>query len=265
VNAVIKHSWLLTVGLGLLFGSGSNGQGPTYATNVLPAPSLGAARSVKRGVAAQIEDLHPFTHVTSIPATTDPQTIKFERVKAAKVFTKVKSTMDPGYCENLQFRGTGGSMYCPHTQATSPAPAYEVTYSYTGQPLASDEYGNRYFTFQVYFRPEELAPAVRRALSVGKMNRADLATYFNVTTSRQPVRATVIDRANSSFCDLHIVDGSWTPNDPKCRDNVRFKTVTVLSDYITVQVNPVSPWPKQAAASARGDHSSDMSARDNRH
>ena len=96
------------------------------------------------------------------------------------------------------------------------------------------------------------------------MDRADLAPYFKVTTSRLPVRATVIDQANSSFCDLHIMDGSWVLNDPNCRNKVSFKTVTRLSDYITVQVNPVSPGPKEAAASARGDHSSDLSARDSR-
>ena len=261
MKAVIKRSYLLTLGLGLLFGSASSAQDPIYATNVLPASSLAAARSVKHGVETQIEDLHPFTHFASIPATTDPPTIKFERVKATKVFTKVKSTVDPGYCKELQFRDPGGSMYCPYTQDKSPAPAYEVSYSFTGQPLASDEYGNRYFTFQVYFRPEEVAPAVRSALSAGKMDRADLAPYFKVTTSRLPVRATVIDQANSSFCDLHIVDGSWVLNDPNCRNKVSFKTVTRLSDYITVQVNPVSLEPKQAGASARRDHSSDLSAR----
>ena len=58
-------------------------------------------------------------------------------------------------------------MCCPYTQNMSPAPAYKVTYSFTGPPLASDEYGNRYFTFRVYFRPEELAPTVRRAISAG--------------------------------------------------------------------------------------------------
>ncbi len=214
--------------------------------------SVAATRSVKRGVQTQIESLHPFTHFASIPSTSDPATIEFERVKATKVFTKVKSTMDPGYCDDLQFRDPGGSMYCPYTQEESPAPAYEVTYSFKGQPLASDEYGNRNFTFQVYFRPEELPPALLRALS-SKMSRAELATYFHVATSRLPVRAAVIDQANSSFCEGSYVDGKWVQNDPNCQDNVRFKAVTMPSDYITVKVDPVSPRPQQAAASARGD------------
>jgi hypothetical protein len=168
----------------------------------LPAVVKGgvADRSVKRGVEIQIKDRHPFTHFALIPSTSDPSTIKFEGVKATKVFTKVKSTMDPGYCQDLQFKDPGGSMYCPSTQYRSPAPAYEVTYSFTGQPLASDEYDNRFFTFSVYFRPEELDPIVGRALSADKMNRAEVANYFKVTTSRLPVRGTMVDMADSSFC-----------------------------------------------------------------
>ena len=154
-------------------------------------------------------------------------------------------------------------MYCPYARYTSPAAAYEVTYCFTGHPLASDEYGNGYFTFRVYFRPEELDTAVRRALSAGKMNRAELATYFKVMTSRLPVRAAVIDQANSSFCDGHFVAGSWIQNNLNCQNKVSLKIVTTLSDNITVQVDPVSPQPKQATASAPEDHSADPSVRDN--
>ncbi len=103
------------------------------------------------------ETLHPFTHQASIPATAQPATIAFQKVKATKVFTTVSSTMDPDYCKDLQFRDPGGSLYCPQIQYQSPAPAYEVTYSYKDQPMASDEYGNGNFTFQVYFRPEGTA------------------------------------------------------------------------------------------------------------
>ena len=236
---MIKHSYLLTLGLGLLFGSGSNAEDGHTLPNS-PAPSLAFASYAKRGVKTKLEGLHPFTHFASIPATAYPPTIKFERVEATKVLTQTKSAMHPGYCDELQFRDPGGSMYCPYSQSMSPAPAYEVTYSFNGQPLASDEYGNRYFTFQVYFRPEELAPTIRRAITAHSMKRPELATYFGIKTSRLPVRATVIDRAKSSFCEVHIVHGSWIPNDPKCRDKVSFKTVAMLSDYITVQVDPVS-------------------------
>lgn len=195
----------------------------------------------------QFEDLHPFTHFVSIPADSDPATIRFEKVKTTEVFTKVKSTSNLGSCEGLQFRDPGGSMYCPYIQEESPEPAYEVTYSYRGQPLTSDEYGNRYFTFQVYFRPEELPPALRRAIS-DKMRRGELSTYFNVATSRAPVRTAVIDQANSNFCDGNYVDGYWVQNDPNCRDKVSSKVVTAPSEYIKVQVDPVSPRTQQTLA-----------------
>ena len=223
---------------------------PFFAENV---PNGSPAPFVSRRPETQIEDLHPFSHLASIPATSDQATIKFERLKATKVFTKVKSTMDPSYCKNLQFRDPGGSMYCPYTQEESPAPAYEVTYSFKGQPLASDEYGNRNFDFQVYFRPEELPPALRRA-HFSKMNRAELATYFHVATSRLPVRAAVIDEANSSFCDGNYMDGGWIRTDLTCQDKVTFKTATTPSDYITVQVDPVAPRPHEVLVSAKAYH-----------
>jgi hypothetical protein len=103
-----------------------------------------AVRSSKRGLETQIKELHPFTHFASIPASSDPSKIKFEKVKATRVFTKEKSVLDTGYCKDLPFRD-------------------EVMYSFKGQPLASDEYGNRYFTFQVYFRPEELPPGLTKS------------------------------------------------------------------------------------------------------
>jgi hypothetical protein len=214
---------------------------PFFAENVSRGLTLVTPdNSAKHGPKTQIEDLHPFTHFSTIPASSDPGTIKFEGVKTTKVFTKVKSKMDQGYCADLQFRDPGGSMYCPYVEQESPVSAYEVTYSYTGEPLASDEYGNRYFTFNVHFRPEELRAALRTALSAGRMKRTELATYFDVTTSRLPVRAAVIDEANSSFCDGNYMDGNWIQNDPRCKDKVSFNTVTVPSAYITVRVEPVS-------------------------
>ena len=100
-----------------------------------------AVTSTKPGVETKIKDLHPFTHLASIPASSDPAKIKFEKVKATRVFTKEKIVVDPGYCKDLPFRDPGGSMFCPYTEDASPAPAYEVMYSFKGQPLASDEYG----------------------------------------------------------------------------------------------------------------------------
>lgn len=204
------------------------------------AAVVGAQANAKADSKSIIEVPLPFTHSASIPATSDPKSIKFERVKLTKVFTRVKITSDPAYCADLQFRDPGGSMYCPYTQDEAPADVYEVTYSFIGQPLASDEYGNRFFTFHVYFRPEELPSRLRRALANGKIKRAELATYFDVTTSRPAVRAAVIDEANSSFCEGNYVDGMWVHDNPSCQDKVSFKTVTTPSDYLTIQVEPVS-------------------------
>jgi hypothetical protein len=227
---------------------------PFFAEDVserLPVASVAAARSDKHGVEMQIEDLRPFTHFASIPADSDPASIKFEKVKATKVFTERKSAMDPGYCYDLQFRDPGGSMYCPSVQEGSPALAYEVTYSFTGQPLASDEYGNRNFTLQVYFRPQELPQELRTAISTGKVKRAELATYFNVATSRMPIRKAITDEANSSFCDGNYMDGNWIQKDPKCQDKVSFNIVTIPSDYITVRVEPTSLRAQQLAVVER--------------
>ena len=208
-----------------------------------------ATGSARDGVEVYTADLHPFTHFASIPASSDPEMIQFEKVRAIKVFTEVKSTRDPGYCHNLQANEPGGSMYCPFIQHESPATAYEVTYSFEGEPLASDEYGNHNFTFQVYFKPEELPSTLQSAISGHKVGRTELASYFNVTTSRPLVHGSVIDEANSSFCAGHFMDADWVQNDPHCQDKVSLKNVTSLSDSITVQVEPISPRPHEAVAS----------------
>lgn len=56
-----------------------------------------------------------------------------------------------------------------------PATAYELTFSVVGPPLASDEYGSRNFTFEVYFQPDELPPELRQAISSRKQVRSDAA------------------------------------------------------------------------------------------
>jgi hypothetical protein len=228
---------LLLVGMGFM-------APPTFAQNA-------SAGYAQRGAETHVVDLHPFTHFASIPASSDTETIKFEKVKATQVFTKVNSTRVPGYCDNVQLNEPGGSMYCPFLQHQSPATAYEVTYSFKGEPLASDEYGNRNFTFQVDFRPEELPPALQRAITTRQVKRAELATYFNVTTSRLPVHGFVIDEANSSFCTGNYTDANWIQNDPYCQDKVSFKSVTTPSGSITVKVEPISPRPQEAAVASR--------------
>ncbi len=110
----------------------------------------------------------------------------------------------------------------------------------SASPLASDEYGGRNFTFQVYFRPDELAPKVRQALLEKKWSRADFAGYFQVNTFREPVRRIVIDEAKSHFCDGSLADGAWTHTEANCQDEIHMNAIASLSDYVTVRVDPVS-------------------------
>jgi hypothetical protein len=202
--------------------------------------STATVHPAQPGSKTGVYDRNPFNHVASIPATSDLSTIRFEKVKATKVFTKVKATTDARYCNELRFSDPGGSMYCSSAQNESAEPAYVVTYSYTGQPLASDEYGNHYFRFQVYFRPEELPPALRSAISAGKGKGPEVAEYFTMTASRLPVRGAVIDDANSSFCSGNYVDGNWIQSDPRCQAEASLKVVTMPSEYIAVRVEPTS-------------------------
>jgi hypothetical protein len=187
--------------------------------------------------------VHPFTHFAYIPVGADLGTIRFEKVTMVKVPAGFQYTTDPDYCQELAFRDPGGSIACPSAQSEAPVPAYEATYSFTGQPLASDEYGGRNFTFSVYLQPGELAPDVQKALAGGKLSRSDAAAYFAVNTYREAVRRVAIDNQQSHFCDGNFVDGMWAHTDPGCNDNVVYAAVTVPSGYITVKVEPVSKFP----------------------
>jgi len=191
-------------------------------------------------ILVKVEALRPFTHVADIPKGSDIASIRFESVKLVWVATESKSTTDLSACEEASDIEPGGSMYCPSTQLQSPAPAYQVTYSYLGQPMGSDEYGNGHFTFSVYYRPDELSPAAWKKLSGHKMAKADAAGFFELTTSRAPVREVVIDEAASTFCDGNYVDGLWTHTDSKCEDKIHSKTIAALSSYVTVKVDPAA-------------------------
>jgi hypothetical protein len=193
--------------------------------------------------------IDPFTRVASIPANSNLASIKFESAKATKVLTSWQATEDTDYCGELQFRDPGGSNYCPYTQAESHADAYELTYSYSDAAVVSARFSGIY-TFRVHFRPDELPEAWRAAIAHGKVDRAELASYFHVTTAHSPVNATAIDEVKSSFCDGNYIDGSWVNTDSLCRNQLRFKTVSVPSDFVTVHVE-IAPQVAEAAAVAR--------------
>jgi hypothetical protein len=211
----------------------------------LPLPCLraGEANQTKnnasKGAGTQTEDLHPFTHLAYIPAGADLGDIRFEQVRMVKVPTRIIYTMDR--CGELAFGDPGGSSACPDARTEAPVLAYEAVYSFTGQPLASDEHGGRHLTFSVLFRPDELAADAREALTGGKLNRLEAASYFSMTTYREPVRRVAIDGQQSHFCAGNFVDGLWTHNDRSCKDTIGYRAVTAPSDYITVKVDPISP------------------------
>ena len=199
-------------------------------------------------VITTVEETNPFTHVANIPAGADLSSIKFQGVRKVKVATRRQVTTDVGYCRDQQFRDPGGSMYCPSTQSQSPTDGYQVTYSYDGPALASDEYGNRHFDFSVYFRPDELSSEVRSALTRHTMSKADIAAYFDLNSYRTTARQVAIDQAASSFCSGNFSDGNWVHTDSNCQDQVHYTTVTTPSDYITVQVHPASARQERVAA-----------------
>ena len=146
--------------------------------NITLAAAIGGAIPVAPMSAAS-EKQHALTHVAFIPEGSDLNSVRFEKVKTLKIRATAADTES---CEDLAAREhRSASAECP--QADAMTSVYEVTYSYSGQPMASDEYGNRHFTFQVYFRPDELSPAARKALSAAKIKRADVASYFAVKTA----------------------------------------------------------------------------------
>jgi hypothetical protein len=219
----------------------------------LLVPSLPAADSISASATVpegQTEDLRPLTHLAYIPATAEIGTIRFESIKRVNVPATIKHTADANYCAEAAVRDPGGSMFCPSTGAVVSAVAYEVTYSYMGKPMASDELANRHFVFSTNFRYDELSPEMLRAASARKTDRTDAAEYFAVSTTREPTRRVVIDSARSSFCPGAYQDGIWIRNDGGCHDDIHYKAITEPSDYIAVRVDAVPMSTKQAAIAA---------------
>ena len=188
---------------------------------------------------SQIEDLTRFTQLAYIPAGSDVSTLRFEKVRMVRVPSKLRYTVDNN-CEEPAYQEPGGSSRCAQAQTESPVAAYEVTYSYRGEPMASDEYGNNYYTLHVYLRPDQLDAAARQAASARKQDRADTSAYFAVRTYRELVPRVVVDESRSTFCEESLVDGSWVHKDANCVDEVSYKTIAASSDYLTVRIDPTA-------------------------
>src|SRR5579862_6320435 len=98
------------------------------------------------------------SNIARIPAGAETKTIRFEKVR------------------RVEARDGSGMVY-------------EVTYSYMGQPLASDDRGDRRFTFKVYFWPDDLTAELQETLAARKAKRADSAACFSVSTAEDPEAA----------------------------------------------------------------------------
>ena len=220
--------------------------GGTLAVPASAGEPGGAAPATVAVQTPPTQDLRPFTHFARIPADSDPATIRLEKIRSVRVPQLVQYTAHAAYCRDMAFRDPGGSMYCPESRTIGTAAAFEATYSYIGQPLASDEYHAGRSTFQVYFRPDELSGEVRAAIETGKWKATYLAEYFMLLTDPDRVHRAVIDESQSKFCDGNFVDGNWTHTDPACRDQIAYTTATVLSGYLTVKVDLISRLSAQA-------------------
>ena len=79
-----------------------------------------------------------------------------------------------------------------------------------------------------------------KAVASRRLKRAELATYFSVTISPAHAEATVIDLANSKFCEGYYVDGNWMLKNHSCQDKVTFKKAAVPSTFLQVRVDPIT-------------------------
>ena len=179
--------------------------------------------------AAQI---NPFTHVASIPATVDPSTIRFEKLRMVELASKTKTTTDAQDCKDRQFRDPDGTN-CQTIAVVERVKALAATYSFNGPAVSSGEATPGRDTFSVYFRPEEVGVDG----PVQKLKRDQAASFFQVSTSHPTVEQKVIDKQRSHFCEGNYADGSWVRKDAKCQDQVQYINQTVPAPYLTVQVD----------------------------
>ena len=213
--------------------------------NAIPAVAQTTTASVPTGGAEveQISDLQPFTHTAYIPANADLSTIRIDSVKMVKVATKLRSVSNTRDCDDWP----GNPADCIRTRYESRVPALKVTYWYKAPSTATEESGDAYYAFDVYFRTDEIRPGLLQALSAGKARRSATAELFEISTGRPSIQQEVIDEANSTFCDGYYVDSSWVHANPACEDRVTYRQVASLSPYIMVKVD-LAPSSLQTAA-----------------
>jgi hypothetical protein len=195
---------------------------------------IAAGQTPKSADVEHVLSVQPFTHVASLPAEVDPATIHFEKVRKISVATEVKYVTNDRECAERMFRDPDGSTCTGSAEKQNFVPAYEVTYSYMGP---KDMYGSRYSTFEVYFRQDEMAAALRDKLEGRKLNSAQAAEYFKMNAVREPLRVVEFDSEKSSLCAGNYVDGSWVQTDSTCRDKIAYRTVVKPAFSLSVRVD----------------------------
>jgi hypothetical protein len=206
-------------------------------------PARGQADDEPAVPALRIDDITPFGGVAVIPADADTRSLRFEGFKAVRIPTRIRYTADPAYCGGAVHE-PGGSMFCPQFRAESTVAAYQVTYSYTGEPLGSDEHGGRRFTLQVYFRPSELPASLLQSLAGRGSPHGRASSYFVLSAVRESQIRYVGNEARSVHCEGTYIDGNWQQDDPECDDILRTDPVSGPSDFITVKVTPRQTEPR---------------------
>ena len=180
----------------------------------------------------------PFTHVASIPATVDPSSIRFEKLKTVELASKTQVSTDPQDCKERKFRDPDGTN-CETVKVLEKVKAIEADYSYIGPQTSSGEgeTAPTRLSFAVYFRPEELGITG----PVQKLNKEQASSLFDLNTSRPVVQEKVIDNANSHFCEGSYVDGNWVQKDAGCQQHVQYSMRAVPSEYWAVEISPRHP------------------------
>src|SRR5579872_3280730 len=150
---------------------------------------------------AALTELNPFTNVASIPASVDPATIRFEKLRMVDLASKTKTTVDAQRCKELQFRDPDGSN-CQTTTVEERVKALEAMYSYSAVALSAGESVPGRDTFSVYFKLEEVSIDG----PVNKLKRDQAAAMFQLSTYRPMVEQKVVDKQHSHFCDGNYYD-----------------------------------------------------------
>jgi hypothetical protein len=189
----------------------------------------------------RVEQLNPFTHVAYIAAQTNPKSIRFEKIRYVHVPTKIAYTYHTPYCESAASREPGGSSFCPAAKEEVLVPAYELTYSFQAPARPSNTRNwQSPETFHVYFQPDELTPELRNAVDANKVDRADVAAHFAVNVSHEMANQTVVDTAESTFCDTKLMDGLWVQSDRNCTAKIAHTTVLSPSSHLKITIVPSS-------------------------